>query len=855
MYRYTRVLKGALFALLFSLSALLPSYAAITADGPGSGVAGPRETAPEEGAQTEALWQDPASPRPLEMEVVYGYDNTARSGRILPMTIRVTNSTKEDFTGTLRAATLEPEYSPYGNSSLSEYGTYRYEYPIEVKAGETVEKKIQISLSIQVDQVLLSLVDQEGKETAGRRIRLDLNLDTAELYVGVLSDHPERLSYMDHMGINYSTLRTRLIELDQDTMPESRQELDQLDVLLINDFDTGSLDSRQLEAVWEWTQSGGTLLFGTGEHANETLGAFSKALLASPLPQAVEFELDMESSQESSEYGDSRIVLNCTEVDLKGSTEVMTKGPMEIISSTPVGRGMAAAAIYDFGDLKEYGTDNPSYVDRLFTELIGENRLNLLSSGNGGSSAGRYWEVQSLINTGNVNRLPKVGLYVTLAVAYVALAGPGLYFFLKQRELRQYYQPAVAILSLCCTGMVLLMGIPTRFNGPFFTYASIQDAGEEDISETLFINMRSPYNHSYGVSLDPSYRLFPVCDSSYYNSGTVPALVDSEDPDMVIRYKEDETYIEARDTGAFNPSYFQMERNLPNETGQGFSGEIRAFEGTITGTITNNYPWTVENAALLLYNQMVMIGTIEPGQTISLDGRELIYCATDLGYAMAAQITGASRYGQKVNIEDPDYVRALERTNLLSFYVENYFSGYHTQARVVAFSQEQKETGFLRNPGTETYGCTLLTSELDVNYEQDGLVSRSAMQKQPHVLAGEYDAARNTIYGINPVVLEYYLGNELEVDTLHFHRLSEGVVANLRYYYTVPFEGNMYFYNYNTGSYDRMDSAVSQYNREELDSYLSPGNTITVKYVYDTAGEYTWNIMLPVLTVTGRRQP
>ena len=79
MYRYTRVLKGALFALLFSLSALLPSYAAITADGPGSGVAGPRETVPEEGAQTEALWQDPASPHPLEMEVVYGYDNTARN--------------------------------------------------------------------------------------------------------------------------------------------------------------------------------------------------------------------------------------------------------------------------------------------------------------------------------------------------------------------------------------------------------------------------------------------------------------------------------------------------------------------------------------------------------------------------------------------------------------------------------------------------------------------------------------------------------------------------------------------------------------------------------------------------------
>ena len=40
------------------------------------------------------------------------------------------------------------------------------------------------------------------------------------------------------------------------------------------------------------------------------------------------------------------------------------------------------------------------------------------------------------------------------------------------------------------------------------------------------------------------------------------------------------------------------------------------------------------------------------------------------------------------------------------------------------------------------------------------------------------------------------------------------------------------------------------YKRQE--EYLSPGNTITVKYVYDTTGEYTWNIMLPVLTVTGR---
>lgn len=81
---------------------------------------------------------------------------------------------------------------------------------------------------------------------------------------------------MDHMGTITVHSAPVLLSWIRIRCQNPRQELDQLDVLLINDFDTGSLDSRQLEAVWEWTQSGGTLLFGTGEHANETLGAFSR---------------------------------------------------------------------------------------------------------------------------------------------------------------------------------------------------------------------------------------------------------------------------------------------------------------------------------------------------------------------------------------------------------------------------------------------------------------------------------------------------------------------------------------------------------------------------------------------------
>ena len=105
------------------------------------------------------------------------------------------------------------------------------------------------------------------------------------------------------------------------------------------------------------------------------------------------------------------------------------------------------------------------------------------------------------------------------------------------------------------------------------------------------------------------------------------------------------------------------------------------------------------------------------------------------------------------------------------------------RARVVAFSKDKDETGFLKSSGYETYGSTLLTSSIDVNYEKDGMIYQSAMQKQPNVLSGEYYAQNNTMYGMSPVMLEYYLGNNIEVEKLNFYHLSDEVAKSMRYYY------------------------------------------------------------------------
>ena len=774
------------------------------------------------------------------LDAVYGYQNMAKSGRFLPIKVSLENREEGSFSGTLCVLTME-----------SDYNLYRYEYPIELAEGEKEERNLSVSLGGQIDQMYLKVLDEEGQEIASKRLKLDVEEGTAQLFIGVLSDSMDRLGYLNNVGISYSTLRTRMIELTPELIPTDGLGLDQLDVLLISNFDTARLSGAQVEAIWDWVGRGGVLLFGTGAYGEKVMNAFGEEILESPLPESEKRDINMgvEFAQESP--ASATISLTCTDVYLNGAQEILSSDEVTVLSAAQAGSGLVAAAVYDFADIEEFCRENITYVDRMFTELLGESRIQSIVRLSDGTTSEQFWSVQNLINTGDVSRLPDVGLYTIVAAAYVILVGPGLYFFLKHRGLRRYYYSGVLLLALAGTGFMVVMSTSTRFSGPFFTYASVIDAGRDGESEMTFINMRAPSKRPYWVRLNPEYRVYPITQSAYYEQAK-PEFNGDEEPSISLRFDQDGTRISIRDTGAFESKYFMMERSGEN-AGEGFEGDIHFFDGEISGSITSSYPEPLENAALLLYNQMVLIGRIEPGETVDLSGREVIYGAANYGYVMAEQVTGASRYAGS-DMEDEDNVRAIQRTNLLAFYMGQSLDSYRQEARIVGFAQSDGRTDFLEEPAGETYGTTLITSPLEVNYTKDSYVYYSALPRDPEVISGEYFASTNTMYSMTPLILEYYLGNDTEVVQVQFRSQSEQILTSLRYNYTVPFTGDVYFYNYNTGNYDRMDSVTGVYSREDLDPYLSPGNTLTVRYLYDQAEDYMGNIILPIVTVIGRSE-
>lgn len=775
----------------------------------------------------------------IGMEVSYGYDGNAKADRYVPVNFTLKSQSDSPFNGTVRVEAME-----------SDYDIYQYDYPISLDAMGSAEESLDVPVG-RADILYVKLLDAQGTELIRKRLKMNVPVDVAELYIGVLSDKPDKLSYMEGVGVNYSAVRIKTFQLQTEQLPDHVIGLDLLDVLVITDYDTRKLSKDQILAIMEWVKEGGTLLIGTGARADDTLYAFRSDLLNEDYAVPAEKAVDMGVEYATNGPGDSFMNLVCADISLKGGTGVLSNDQFPVLTAAARGKGVVGVAAYDFVDIAPFCEAQRSYVDKLFTALLGDTRLNNLSSFLYSGNSSEFWSVQNMLNTGDVDKLPGLAFYAIVILSYIALVGPGTYLYLKRKDGRRFYRTAIVAVSLLFTVLVYLMGTRTRFRDTFFTYATIFDNSEKFEDEYTYINMRTPYNRAYSILLDPSYSLLPITRSKSYERAPIPKFSGSEDYNVRISYAEDGTRVSAQNAAAFDPKYYELKKRTLNENRKGLLGDITLFKGNVYGTVTNEYPFSVEKVGILIYGKMVVIDELKPGETKKLDGNPVINYPINNSFQVSARVTGSYQYS-KADIEDPDYMLALSRTNILSFYLDKYSSFYNQEARIVAFSEDQKGSQFLSNSGYETYGVTMYTSTIDVKTRKNDETYRSALMKMPVSVSGQYYSDSNAIYGVDPVSLEYSLGNDLSVEKLIFENPAEEFLNNQSTNYTNIFKGKIYFYNHDTGNYDPMDSGKTEYTAGELSPYLSPGNTLTVKYVCEDTVENNWYVTLPMLMVLGR---
>lgn len=773
------------------------------------------------------------------MDVVYGYGNNAKGGRYIPVEVSLSNGTGQEFEGSIQILTME-----------SDYDVYRHEYPVTVAAGESTVRTMYLPIGNRADQMFVEVTDREGKQAAHKRVKLNFSLDVPELFVGVLSDTPELLSAWDGIGVDYGMLRTRTVEFSTETFPESIIGLDMIDVLLISNFRIRNLSEAQSQTLVEWVRGGGTMILGTGMRADDTLGRFAPELLEESYeePKVQTVDMGMEYAQDNP--ADASLELPCVDFVLSGGNIILADDDKTILASASYTKGTVVVAAYDFVDIYQFCQKNPSYLDHILTEILGDTKITQLVEEVYNGNSGQYWSIRNMINNGNVSRLPNLGLYILEIAIYIALVGVGLYIFLRQRDLTELYRSGVVVLSLLFTVIFYLMGSRTRFRDTFYTYAQFLDTSWDSVSEITYMNMRAPYNRPYTVYLTADYSVKPVTRNSYSETGTLPRFTGTEEFRVAIEHQEDQTAVTVQNVPAFEPRYFRLDKVLENQERIGFYGGIEVDRGKISGEISNNFLEKMENCVVLLYDKVIYLGDMEPGETKKLEEYPVLEYPRNRSYQVAAYISGESRF-KGTDIEDAEYVEAVEKTNLLEFYLDNYIPSYTPNARVLGI-RAQGDSGrtFLKTAMAE--GHTIASSTIAVYSSDDEVLYRPAVVRQPSVHSGSYDEATNSLYGLEPVVLEYSLGNNVRIERLIFDYVSEEFTIQHEGSNLENFSGHIYFYNHSTGMYDKKDSLKLEYESDELAPYLSPGNTITIKYVYENVTGYNWDVLLPMLSIVGR---
>ena len=122
----------------------------------------------------------------------------------MPIQVEMVNEKEEGFCGILQITTLETDNE-----------IYEYNYPVDIEGMETLVRELEVP-SGWGQRLFVRVLDSNDREINRQVLELKTSSDAAELFIGVMADDPESLSYLDNIGINYSTIRTRLFFYDRD---------------------------------------------------------------------------------------------------------------------------------------------------------------------------------------------------------------------------------------------------------------------------------------------------------------------------------------------------------------------------------------------------------------------------------------------------------------------------------------------------------------------------------------------------------------------------------------------------------------------------------------------------------------
>lgn len=576
----------------------------------------------------------------FQITTTVGIDNYLRYEYPFNVQVNITNN-QEDFTGTLR---LIPARSSAYDVSPS------YGQDMVLSQGE--QKRFTIEVPTQgsdVSSVLLQITDSRDQVVYTEKIDLPFHNGSDFYVMGILSDDFSALNYFDGRDVLFdqSALKVRLLELDEENIPENGEALKICQMILINSFDTARLSDRQYQALKEWVNDGGVLMIGTGaDYQNVfnkfddgfisgTIGSLSKTTMTIYAGHEVsidsetsadnEISADNEASADSENSADSVIQLSGIDVldyQFAGAVPLFDTftgaGGKSLEHVKEVGLGRVIVLGYNLGMEPLYSfSGRTELAQMLISKSLGGQTSNWILT-EYGWDAGLGSELPGLMDN---PRKPSQLLYGLLFVAYAVIVGPILYLILKKNKRQEKLWLMICAVALIFTGLVYLSSFYYRIRNPIinnFAVIRLSDSmKEEDVKSEIII----PDSKALQLSLDAGYRHF-VPHWNHYGYG------DELTGEYQYTVKNGENIvIDFEKLPSFQSVSFDIKKLAANDVGTLDIDIEFQFTGEFSGTITNNTNADLQEVTISFFNNAYFVGYLGKGQTHEIKESEIKYAA------------------------------------------------------------------------------------------------------------------------------------------------------------------------------------------------------------------------------------
>lgn len=747
-----------------------------------------------------------------DVTINYGIDGKYRAQRYMPINIEVKNLEK-DFNGEIEVRVASDTSGGYDSYSREVLAT----------AGEDINITIPVKFLEDSTNGTVCLIEDNKVVYEKNLLISSGRVSDGNALVGLLTDDATALGYLGDITFSDSTYsnlgKMNLVKLNESIL-ENGLNIDSLDLIIINNYNTANLKEDQYNALNNWVNNGGTLLIGAGANEGKTINNIDKSFLNISSSGTVERNVAITLEN-------LNLILSLITFD--GATVTNNSYGSKLVYSLDRGEGKILVTAFDLG-LEPFisSVDSPLMLQNMliktFDKIYDKNY-------NGGYNEFSY-EISNVLNTIPVENIVSTASLAVILVVYGLLIGIVLYIVLKKKNKRDLIWISIPLTAVIFTVVIYLLGSKMKIKDVVVNSVNIISTDEEGKGEINgYIGLASKNNDNIKIEKEESLEMKYISDNNnyYYTDGNY----EFKNLRVKTTYTDNNSYFTVSNNNILQMNRFEVsgkEIVMPK-----IENTLRINSGALEGAIKNNLDADIKKLLIVSGQSVWDIGSVKKGEEISLNNVSISSTYGVQGYAEYLNNEYyESRWNDEMDPNDEKFKNIQRYTSLLNILWGNDYLNDAT--KLIAITDLPVDYNLsLESKSVSRYNLTAIIQDATIDFKDkdgnitfpEGYFNYEVTYVDPAVYFDYYGGYAN---GNGEVILDYKIDENIDIQEITIKAFTD------RWGYQAGTSGEYYIYNYNTSEYEEFSLLSASYEISNDDSYAA-NNIIKIKMVASDSKE------------------